>query len=197
MNNQRKDMGGNMQPGKRSPAPDSLALVQDFVNTKDCLSQRETLLSPDLLRKWLVEHDFSAEGSLNEEDLEWACMVREALRSLLRANNGAILDAQALEILNQASNKAGWLMRFQQDGSVQLVPTASGLDQAIAQVLAQTFRAMQEGTWSRLKACRNEACQWIYYDISKNHSGTWCTMSICGSREKARAYRHRHQDSGS
>ena len=186
-----------MQPGNRQPAPNSLALVQDFVNTRDWLSQRETLLSPDLLRKWLVDHHLPDESSLNEEDLVWACEVREALRSLLRANNGAAFDAQALEILNQASKNAHLLIQFHQYGSAELIPAASGLDAALGQVLAQAFRAMQEGNWRRLKACRNEECLWVYYDTSKNHSGAWCTMSICGNRLKARAYRHRRHTSKS
>ncbi|HEV2869799.1 MAG TPA: CGNR zinc finger domain-containing protein, partial [Actinomycetota bacterium] len=32
-----------------------------------------------------------------------------------------------------------------------------------------------------------------FYDHSTNRSGTWCTMSVCGNRRKARAYRRRHQ----
>jgi predicted RNA-binding Zn ribbon-like protein len=47
------------------------------------------------------------------------------------------------------------------------------------------------GTWGRLKACRNEACRWIFYDASKNRSGRWCDMQLCGARHKMRAYRGR------
>ncbi|HSO54001.1 MAG TPA: CGNR zinc finger domain-containing protein [Actinomycetes bacterium] len=52
---------------------------------------------------------------------------------------------------------------------------------------------MGDGTWSRLKPCRNHGCRWLVYDHSTNRSGTWCTMSLCGNRGKARAYRRRHQ----
>jgi predicted RNA-binding Zn ribbon-like protein len=37
--------------------------------------------------------------------------------------------------------------------------------------------AMQDGTWSRLKPCRNHGCRWLFYDHSTNRSGTWCTMA--------------------
>ncbi len=53
------------------------------------------------------------------------------------------------------------------------------------------FTAMTDGTWARLKTCRNERCQKAFYDTSKNRSGAWCSMAGCGSRFKARAYRHR------
>jgi predicted RNA-binding Zn ribbon-like protein len=55
------------------------------------------------------------------------------------------------------------------------------------------FSAMMDGTWTRLKACRNTACRYVFYDYSKNRSGTWCTMAICGNRLKTRKYRQRRQ----
>jgi predicted RNA-binding Zn ribbon-like protein len=48
---------------------------------------------------------------------------------------------------------------------------------------------MLDGTWERLKACRN--CRWSFYDYSPNRSGTWCSMQLCGNRRKTRAYRKR------
>jgi predicted RNA-binding Zn ribbon-like protein len=48
-------------------------------------------------------------------------------------------------------------------------------------------------TWDRLKACRLDDCQWVFYDHSKNRSRTWCSMRVCGNRAKARAYRERRR----
>jgi predicted RNA-binding Zn ribbon-like protein len=50
---------------------------------------------------------------------------------------------------------------------------------------------MSDGSWSRLKCCRNHDCRWSFYDYSKNRSATWCSMQICGNRTKTRAYRQR------
>lgn len=193
MSNLRIKIDGDMEPGNRQSAPGSLALVQDFVNTKDLLEQREILASPDLLRSWLGEHRLLDTSSVSEEDLAWVWKVREALRAWLHANNGATLDAGTLETLNYAAKNAQLVIRFHQDGQACLEPDASGLDGALGHLLTQVFTAMQNGTWSRLKACRNDACQWIFYDTSKNRSGAWCTMTICGNRIKARSYRQRHQ----
>jgi predicted RNA-binding Zn ribbon-like protein len=52
---------------------------------------------------------------------------------------------------------------------------------------------MLDGTWVRLKACRN--CHWSFYDYSPNRSATWCSMQLCGNRTKTRAYRSRRRDS--
>jgi predicted RNA-binding Zn ribbon-like protein len=52
--------------------------------------------------------------------------------------------------------------------------------------------AIADGTWQRLKACRDHSCEWAFYDHTKNRSGAWCTMEECGNRAKARSYRERH-----
>ena len=54
---------------------------------------------------------------------------------------------------------------------------------------------MAEGTWSRLKACREHGCEWAFYDATRNRSRTWFDMQVCGNRAKARAYRHRQSAS--
>jgi predicted RNA-binding Zn ribbon-like protein len=51
---------------------------------------------------------------------------------------------------------------------------------------------MTLGTFERLKICRNDECQWAFYDHSRNRSGVWCTMAVCGNRMKGRAFRTRH-----
>ncbi len=52
--------------------------------------------------------------------------------------------------------------------------------------------SIAQGTWSRLKACREHECEWAFYDHTKNRSGAWCSMQRCGNRAKARAFRERH-----
>ena len=43
----------------------------------------------------------------------------------------------------------------------------------------------------RLKICPN--CEWLFIDRSKNRSRTWCDMSVCGNRAKARLhYQKKH-----
>ena len=56
------------------------------------------------------------------------------------------------------------------------------------------YDAMTAGTWDRLKVCRNDECQWAFYDRSRNRSGAWCTMAVCGNRMKGRAFRRRQAE---
>jgi predicted RNA-binding Zn ribbon-like protein len=68
---------------------------------------------------------------------------------------------------------------------------ASGIEPAIGRLLGIVYESVTQGTWQRMKVCRNDACRWAFYDSSRNHSGTWCTMAICGNRMKGRAFRRR------
>ena len=176
-------------------APGALDLIRGFVNTNDRSDGRDRFDSPRGLSDWLVEQGVpGADATLGEADVRRMVAVREALRELLLANNeGSLPDAGAVEVLTAAGRRARVTTVFAADGSARLVGTGRGIDAAIGHLLAIVVAAMENGTWPRLKACRNDTCRWAFYDHSKNRSGAWCTMSVCGSQVKARTYRRRHK----
>jgi predicted RNA-binding Zn ribbon-like protein len=186
-------LSGLVHPGDREPAPGSLRAVQAFVNTVD----REH--GPDLLddvagfSEWLERNLLPADGAA--AGLAAAREVREALRSLLLANNGEPHDPQAQAVLETAARSAGLEPTFPPDGAA-LVPRAAGVDAAIGRILAAAFAAMVDGSWARLKACPGDRCGWAFYDRSTNASATWCSMSVCGGRAKAGAYYRRRRAAG-
>ncbi len=176
------------------PAPDPLALVQQFVNSVDLDHGEEELATPEHLRDWLGERGLlSADERVSEGDLRRAIDVREGLRALLLANNGEELDEAAVERLERAASRAGVRVTFTPGGRPELVPDAVGVDGAIGRLMAILAEAKVDGSWDRLKACRRESCYWAFYDRSKNRSGRWCAMASCGNVEKARSYRERHK----
>jgi predicted RNA-binding Zn ribbon-like protein len=67
-----------------------------------------------------------------------------------------------------------------------------GLRGAIA---SRVYNAVQNGEWRRLKACRKPTCLFAFFDKSKNGSGTWCDMAVCGNRVKAQRRRSRERTS--
>jgi predicted RNA-binding Zn ribbon-like protein len=177
------------------PAPGELVLVQQFVNSIELDEEgSDTIADPAGLRAWLAQAGLlEARADLTDDDVTRAQRVREALRALLLANNDGQLEPAAIPTLNDAAQRAGLLVRFRDDGDSELAPEASGADGALGRLLGIVYTAMAEGTWPRLKACREDTCQWAFYDRSKNRSGAWCTMEVCGNRNKARAYRERRR----
>lgn len=177
------------------PAPGRLALVQAFVNTVDLESGRDALAAPDGLRDWMRAHGLLAAGArVSRDEVQRAVAVREALRGLLLVNAG-LLSADAVRTqrtaIEEAAARGPLTVRFDDDGATRLDSATGGVDGGIARLLATVHEARLEGTWERLKACRNDRCHWAFYDHSKNRSGAWCTMAVCGSRLKSRAYRQR------
>jgi predicted RNA-binding Zn ribbon-like protein len=143
----------------------------------------------------LSRHGLEAGADIGAGDVDQAIAMREALRKLTLANNGEPLDPEAIPVLNSIAPRAQLQVRFEDPGGTRLEPAGEGAEAALGRLLAIVYRAMADGTWLRLKACREHTCQWAFYDLSKNRSATWCSMKVCGNRNKARAYRARHRNS--
>src|SRR3954452_13319717 len=174
-------------------APGDLNHIRRFVNTLDLEDGSDLVAEPEALRDWLAERALiDAHAELTAADVRQAQAVREALLKLLLANNGYPVDPAAVETLNAAAKSAELQVQVGPDGVGKLAPVRTGIDGAIGRLLAIVQTSMADGTWPRLKACAlHDRCEWAFYDWTKNRSGTWCSMKVCGNRAKARAYRER------
>jgi predicted RNA-binding Zn ribbon-like protein len=181
-------------PEKRAPEP--LELVQRFVNSVDLESGEDELTGPAELRDWLAERELiGADERVSRADFERALDVREGLRALLMANNGMEADPDRVARLDRAAARAGVRVVFRPGAEPKLAPEARGVDGAIGRLLAIVAGAVEQGRWERLKACPRDVCHWAFFDHTKNHSGRWCQMDVCGNIEKARAFRERKRRS--
>lgn len=178
---------------KQQEAPGELEHVRAFVNTIDLEEGAEELTGPDELAGWLVQRGLAPAGlAATGDDLEHAVALREALRAVLLAHNAdALVHADIAQTLDRAAVRSKLALRFDKAASGTLEAKADGVDGALGRLLAIVHRSAADGTWARLKACRDETCEWAFYDHTKNRSGAWCNMAVCGNRAKARAYRER------
>ncbi len=160
-------------------APEPLRLVQLFVNTVDFERGR------DWLDEFLAEQGVSP----TRAELARARVAREAIRELLFANNRQPVEGDPHTVLRSAADRARYTLDLTKP---ELATAAPGIDGLVGRVLAVAYAAMVDGTWTRLKACRNHGCRWAFYDYSKNRSASWCSMQLCGNRTKTRSYRRRH-----
>jgi predicted RNA-binding Zn ribbon-like protein len=180
------------EPGDRAPAPGALRLVQRFVNTNDLETGPDLLPDAPALSAWLADArvlDLGAE--LSTDDHRRAIELREAIRELVAGHAGLPSDPAAMAVVNEAAGRAG-VQPVLDDPATRFEPSAAGIDGALGRIVAAIHESIAEGTWPRLKACPNDRCHWAFYDRSRNRSRNWCSMSVCGSREKnRRAYRRR------
>jgi predicted RNA-binding Zn ribbon-like protein len=187
-----------VQPGGRMPAPGELALVQAFINSFFDLEVEwgaDLFATPDQLAGWLADRGLLPAGPvLRARDQTRAVAVREGLRGLAAGNNGASARATAASLadVNRAAAGARVEVLLQAQGP-RFAATGSGLDRALGVLLATAGTAMLNGTWQRLKTCPGDHCGWAFYDHSRNQTGRWCSMSVCGGRAKARTHYHRRR----
>jgi predicted RNA-binding Zn ribbon-like protein len=184
----------SMDSDNPKPAPGPLALVQDFVNTRNYFHGGDLLGDAEEATRRLTERGLLEKGeSVGESERRRLVSLREALRGLLLVHNGAAEPGPDAEELNGLVTSAALGVRFRADGRPALEPAArdSPAECVVARLLAEVIWAEAEGKWERLKACRNEGCRWAFYDASKNRSGRWCNMNVCGARHKMRTYRER------
>src|SRR5207253_3665984 len=128
-------------------APEPVRLVQRFVNTVN-LERGD-----DWLAAWFEDEGIHATAA----DLARTRVVREAVREMLYANSGQSVDGDPFQVLADTADAARISIDFTRPA---LVHRAGGVDGAVGRVLAVAFTAMLDGSWKRLKCCRNHHCRW-------------------------------------
>jgi predicted RNA-binding Zn ribbon-like protein len=182
-----------LEPGERMPAPDpGLRLVQAFVNTIDFEDAEDSLSERARVGTWLADTGL-VDRPIDISPAEHARLlaVREGFRRLGSANNGEPLRPGERDQINRLLAPFVLVPVVTKDGQLRVEAKGRDLDAAIGRLLEIVARAGSDGTWLRMKACRMHSCRWLFWDASRNRSGTWCTMSLCGSRQKSRTYRRR------
>jgi predicted RNA-binding Zn ribbon-like protein len=172
------------------PAPMPLLVVQSFVNTWESDTGVDLLAGPDEGPRWLQEAGLLRSP---EVDLAEVRAIREAIRGLLVANSGeGGVEAADLAVLRAQADRVRPGLVVLDDGGIDLNPgSGDGLPFLAASLLLMIRDAQRDGSWPRLKACRNPECHWAYYDRSHAGRGAWCDMAVCGNRIKNRNLRTR------
>lgn len=180
------------QPGVRSPAPEALQLVQDLVNTVDLEAGADELRTAEDAAGWARGRGLSGLG-YDAGALADLLTLREALRDVCTAHTGTDVPAAAAAALDGLLERAPLRLAVDTEGGAAVRPAVglTGAAEVTAAVAAAIVRATADGTWPRLKACAADTCRWVYYDRSPAGRSRWCTMSICGARNKMRKYRAR------
>ncbi len=172
------------------------------------------LAAHDLLRAAPAAQDWARPASDRDSrpgwrsdaaDLALAVELREILRAVLRSHVRPPRDrtqpsaapagdpGSAVAAARLAEIAAGLpaAITASADGSVHVAAGSVGCPGAFATLLLIAAEAQTLGAWTRLKVCSSDDCEWAFYDRSPTRNGCWCSMQICGSRAKSRAYRRR------
>jgi predicted RNA-binding Zn ribbon-like protein len=177
------------------PAPESLQPVQAFVNTRDFEEGFDLLDERETAQAWLRREGLiGTRARLSPAELSEVRGVREGLRALLVQNcGGSAPTASELRPLRDLARERRPHLDVDSQGRFELGAGPGGeLHDSLLRLLLAVHEAQSDGSWSRLKACRNPDCGWAFFDRSRNRQGAWCEMAVCGNRLKNRAFRARH-----
>jgi predicted RNA-binding Zn ribbon-like protein len=167
-----------------------LLRVQAFVNTRDLEDDTDLLVDPVAARQWLFDAGLLwGEAEVGESDLAFARDVREAIRGLIDDEG-----ENDLEPLRRLAAAHSVRLTVEGSGTVELeCARHADLGDGLFELLLIIHQAQEDGSWSRLKVCANDECQWAFYDRSRNQQGSWCNMAVCGNRLKNRQLRARRR----
>ncbi|HEY3486394.1 MAG TPA: CGNR zinc finger domain-containing protein, partial [Ilumatobacteraceae bacterium] len=168
-----RDREGRLLPDAGFPigkeAPGRLERLRRFVNSANLESGADRLADVADAMDFL-----QAEGwqpwSVDAHGLERLRRTRDLLRALAVANLDGRRDAAPWRALVGVTAALGVAVR---EGSPILV----GDGDVAGELVAIAVAASLDGSWPRLKACRNESCRWVVYDRTRSGSNEWCSMS--------------------
>jgi predicted RNA-binding Zn ribbon-like protein len=144
-------------------------------------------------------------GELDEVAAQ-ARVLREWFREFVLAHMGRSLTANALDLL-QPLNRV--LERDERYGAIVVEPAhshnrqvKSGLEWRLLRrwstpnsLLLPIAEAMADlvcsEDFSLVKGCEGKICTLLFLDRTHGRARRWCSMSICGNREKQAAHRRR------
>ncbi|MFQ6143834.1 CGNR zinc finger domain-containing protein [Streptomyces seoulensis] len=152
----------------------------DLLNSRPLVDgeERDALGDPAGGRRWAREH--GGEGSLAE--LALLREARDALGNVVRGECSPAVLSPLLAGVHQTP-------AITADGLRWTVRTPPHARLAVEMVLA--WAATEERLPGRLRPCANAECRLFLLDRSRANRARWCSMAVCGNREKARRHYER------
>ncbi|MEU4689648.1 ABATE domain-containing protein [Actinoplanes sp. NPDC023714] len=152
----------------------------------------EGLLTPADAARWAVEAGLlSTPPEAGDEELRRLTDLRESTYRLVHATiEGAPGHDADLRTLNEAAAGPPAAITLTAGGARR----AGGLDAAateIARAAITLLGDMYGENPPAVRECSREACTRLFIDRSRGATRSWCGMSECGNRVKAREYRAR------
>lgn len=152
---------------------------------------RDWLADPDTASAWAASLGMELARPLSAAELRALVDLREAVFAVFRARvDGVVAPPPLVRDITHAHARGLERHGYVADGGSfrrDWPPTWDGpaLRAAFA---GSAVELMTDPRLDRLKQC--PGCGWLFLDLSKNRSRRWCSMDMCGGRDKAlRHYR--------
>jgi predicted RNA-binding Zn ribbon-like protein len=190
---------------RKFQVPDELANIYDFANTLDLRRfthhgvqhpQSDELADADKLQAWLRDRNLAAPGArVPSAGFRSALQFRQALRDYLQADPAERqTDRKVIDAFNRAMRPFALTVEATRSGMA--LKSAEQPATGLSRLVAELYNAETRDQLARLKMCASDECRRVFFDRSKPASRRWCQSTLCGNRNKTRAYRERQREDG-
>lgn len=135
----------------------------------------------------------AAGQAVDEETLTGALALREAIDAAVAATVAAgRVPEEAVRCVNEwsAAGPERPVLRIEAGVAVLSAPRAARTPRgALALIAADAAELLGTGLRDRLRICPGPGCRGRFLDDSPAGRRRWCSMAVCGNRNKAAAYR--------
>lgn len=156
----------------------------------------ELLVTPADAARWLVGSGLLAEEPrLGDADVIELRALRDAIYRLgnaaVHGKNPSVSD---IRIVNAAARRADVAPQLAEDWSVR-APRSRAFESALATIAREAIALFaDDARRPLLRTCEQDDCQGLFLDRSRGERRRWCSMSRCGNRAKAAAFRLRKKE---
>jgi predicted RNA-binding Zn ribbon-like protein len=144
---------------------------------------------------WLGEAGFAPDAAAPAGLLAAARKMRELVRGLIHARKqGHALDLAPLNDLLMQAQRHMELVKGE-DGALQLQAryAADTPERLLAPLAESAASLLAEGDFALIRKCEDDTCTQWFLDRTKSHRRRWCSMAICGNRNKVASFRLRQK----
>jgi predicted RNA-binding Zn ribbon-like protein len=182
-------------------------IALDFANTLDYRYEERRRI--DLLTTYDSFLDFAVQGGAISVAARRTLLKRTPTRLATHGLKKIVEVREALyhlflSVVSGKPPKASWLrtcnsflgdfsisevIAWRESGLVRIsrTPTETPLD-PLWRIAREGAVLLTSPDRAHIRECCDPSCRWLFLDTSKNQSRRWCSMLLCGGRNKARRY---------
>jgi predicted RNA-binding Zn ribbon-like protein len=127
--------------------------------------------------------------------LSRAMRLRDGLRGALAALvRNETVRTEWVEPINEVLRiTEGHDELVREDGRwrLEFIAREGGLDWLLAAIARSAAEILEEGAKARVRRCANPGCELFFCDKSRTGRRRWCSMAICGNRQKVANFARR------
>jgi predicted RNA-binding Zn ribbon-like protein len=173
----------------------------DFLNTVAIVNGQpvDFLQSDEEVLRWLESANLAVAGKqprfARSTLLYSARTLREIIGNMVEKRKaGGKADTAAFNtFLMKAGSYPRLVWESRKPLRIERVRDQKSPGQVLALIAEAAADLLANGDFDLIRQCEDEACILWFYDRTKSHRRRWCSMAVCGNRNKVKAFRQRQQ----